>query len=158
VPASKTASVANAANRISQFGGASYVFDDEGQTISKMDASGPASFQWDARGRLKQGALPGGQIVGYGYDGVCRGVSRAANGSLMTFVYDGLDVVIDQGSGGSIEYLNGVGIDDKLRQVGGGSGALYYLQDHLGSTAALTSATGVLMEQQQYEAFGANAG
>jgi uncharacterized protein RhaS with RHS repeats len=33
-----------------------------------------------------------------------------------------------------------------------------YLQDHLGSTTALTGSSGTLIAQQQYEVFGINAG
>lgn len=50
-------------------------------------------------------------------------------------------------------------LDDKLRQSGGGSGTLYYLQDHLGSTIALTSTMGgIVQPTQQYEPFGASSG
>jgi RHS repeat-associated protein len=159
VPQSKTVSAADAANRIGQFGAASFGFDAEGQTTNKADASGANAYQWDARGRLTQVTLPNGQVVSYGYDPLGRRVSRGANGATTTFQYDGADVVIDRESGGSAyDYLNGLDIDDKLRQSGGAFGTLYFLQDHLGSTAALTGAGGALIEQQQYEAFGANAG
>jgi RHS repeat-associated protein len=158
-PQSKTATTADAANRIPQFGTATYSLNQEGQTTAKTDISGTTSYQWDARGRLTQAALPNGQAVNYGYDVLGRRINRAANGVTTTFQYDGADVVTDRESGGSAyDYLNGLGIDDKLRQSGGSIGTLYFLQDHLGSTAALTSASGALMGQQQYEAFGANAG
>jgi RHS repeat-associated protein len=159
VPQSKTVTPADAANRIGQFGTASFSFNVEGQTTSKTDASGMTTYQWDARGRLTQVTLPSGQEVSYGYDALGRRISRSANGVTTTFQYDGEDVVIDRESGGSAyDHLNGLDIDDKLRQSGGAFGTLYFLQDHLGSTAALTSAGGALIEQQQYEAFGANAG
>jgi RHS repeat-associated protein len=67
-----------------------------------------------------------------------------------------MDVVIDRGSDGSaFDYLNGFGIDVKLRQSGGGWGSLYFLQDSLGSTIALTNTSGGGVEsEQRYEAFG----
>ncbi|MCI0565550.1 MAG: hypothetical protein MN733_44365, partial [Nitrososphaera sp.] len=149
----------DAANRIGQFGGASFGFNAEGQTMSKTDGAGTSAYQWDARGRLTQVTLPNGQAVNYGYDVLGRRISRTTSGGTTTFQYDGADVVIDRESGGSAyDYLNGLDIDDKLRQSGGAFGTLYFLQDHLGSTTALTGAGGALIEQQQYEAFGANAG
>jgi RHS repeat-associated protein len=158
-PQSKTVSAADAANRVGQFGAASFGFDAEGQTANRTDASGTGTFQWDARGRLTQVTLPNGQLVNYGYDALGRRISRVTGGSATTFQYDALDVVIDRvSSGGAFDYLNGLGIDDKLRQAGGASGTLYFLQDHLGSTAALTSPGGGLVEQRQHEAFGASAG
>jgi RHS repeat-associated protein len=154
-PQSKTASAADAANRIGQFGTASFGFDVEGQTTSKTDTSGTTIYQWDARGRLVQAVLQNGSTVSYGYDVLGRRVSRAASGNVTTFQYDGKDIVIDRPSGGSaIDYLIGPDIDDSLRQSGGTSGTLYYLRDHLMSTNVLTGTGGALVEQRQYEAFG----
>jgi RHS repeat-associated protein len=158
-PQSKAVGAADAANRIGQFGAASFGFDEEGQTTAKTDASGTTAYQWDARGRLTQATLPNGQVVSYGYDVLDRRVSRAANGVTTTFQHDGADVVIDrESSGTAYDYLNGLGVDDKLRQTGGAFGTFYFLQDHLGSTSALTSTGSALIEQQPYEAFGVNAG
>ncbi len=159
-PQSKMVSTGDAANRIGQFGSATLGFDAQGQTAAKTDVSGTSAYQWDARGRLTQVTLPNGQAVSYVYDVLGRRVSRTASGSTAMFQYDGADVVIDRVSGGSdLDYLNGLGFDDKLRQSGGSWGTLYFLQDHLSSTTALVGTGGGLVEpQQQYEAFGANAG
>lgn len=158
-PQSKTATTADAANRIGQFGAASYSFNQEGQTTSKTDSSGTTNYQWDVRGRLKQATLPNGTVVSYGYDAFNRRISRSANSVTTTFQYDVDDVVIDRGSDGSNnDYLNGPDIDDKLRQTGGIYGTLYFLSDKLGNTAALANASGILNEQFQYEAFGSNSG
>ncbi len=156
-PQSKTATTADAANRIPQFGAASYSFNQEGQTTAKTDVSGTTGYQWDSRGRLTRATLPSGQAVDYGYDATGRRINRVANGVTTTFQYDSEDVVIDRESGGSAyDYLNGLGIDDKLRQNGGVWGTLYFLQDHLGGTAGLAGSGGSLVEAlQQFEAFGA---
>ncbi|MBS1786235.1 MAG: RHS repeat-associated core domain-containing protein, partial [Acidobacteria bacterium] len=48
---------------------------------------------------------------------------------------------------------------EKLRQTDIGIASYYFLQDHLGSTSALTNSSGTLIGQPvQYEAFGASAG
>ncbi|MBI3650999.1 MAG: type IV secretion protein Rhs, partial [Acidobacteria bacterium] len=138
-----------------------YSFDNLGQTTSKTDASGTTSYNWDARGRMTSASLPNGQSVSYGYDALGRRASRTANGATTSFLYDGADVVLDRASDGStVDYLNGGGIDNKLRQTSSSapSSPAYFLQDHLGSTSALTDASGAVMERQQYEPFGATSG
>jgi RHS repeat-associated protein len=158
LPAARTASAADAANRLSQFGNASCSFDPEGQTTAKTDGQGTTRYSWDARGRLAGVTLPNGQVVSYGYDAVSRRASRTANGVTTSFLYDGSDVVVDQVSGGSaVDYLHGAGIDEHLRQGQAGSG-FYFLQDHLGSTGALTDASGGLLDRAVYEPFGGSGG
>jgi RHS repeat-associated protein len=159
LPAAKTASTADAANRISQFGPSSFSFDSEGQTTRKADGQDITNYQWDARGRLAQITLPNGQEISYGFDALGRRTSRTADGVITRFLHDGDDVVLDRGSDGSAkDYLNGLAIDHKLRQKSISTGSLYFLPDHLGSTAALTNDTGNLVELSQYEAFGETQG
>jgi len=158
LPAARNAGTANAANRITQFGSASYSFDAAGQTTSKTDAQGTTGYQWDARGRLTSVASPDGQTVSYGYDALARRTSRTASGVTTSFLYDGQDVVSDSENGNTVDYLNGPGVDNKLRQGSAATGSLYFLQDHLGSTKALTDSSGAVVEQSQYESFGESAG
>ncbi|MFN0086213.1 MAG: RHS repeat-associated core domain-containing protein [Blastocatellia bacterium] len=152
--APKTAAVADAVNRISQFGQADYSFDNLGQTVTRTDSQGVANYNWDARGRLASATISGGQTVSYSYDAVGRRKSRTVGGITTTFLYDGMDVVRDTiGDTFVVDYLNGPGVDQKLRQIGA-SGNVYFLLDHVGSTIALASASGGVIERAQYEAFG----
>ena len=153
-PTALTAVGADGANRIAQAGGTSYGFDAEGQTATKAEPGGATQYGWDGRGRLTRATLPNGQAVTYGYDALGRRANRSSGGATTTFLYDGADVVLDNGSdGGSVDYINGPGIDDKLRQTTSSS-PLYFLQDHLGSTIALTDGSGAAVERQRYEPFG----
>jgi RHS repeat-associated protein len=158
LPPSRNVSAADANNRIAQFGEAGFGFDAEGQTISKANAQGTTRYEWDARGRLTRAVLSNGQAVSYGYDALGRLASRSA-GTTTSFLYDGVDIVLDRGSDGStVDYLNGMGIDEKLRQTNAGLGRLYFIHDHLGSTATLTGENSGVAEQLRYEAFGESAG
>jgi RHS repeat-associated protein len=157
LPTNKSVPQANAANRIAQFGQAGLSFDNEGQTTTRTDDRGTAVYEWDARGRLKKVTMPNGQIVDYGYDTLGRRINRTADGATTNFVYDGQDVVLDRAGSSTVDYLNGFGIDNKLRLTNGGLGALYFLRDNLGSTAALVNGAGSLIERTWYEAFGVSA-
>jgi YD repeat-containing protein len=130
-------------------GAASYTFDNLGQTGAKTDASGTTNYNWDAHGRMTSATLPSGQAVSYGYDALGRRASRTANGATTSFLHNGADVVLDKASdGSSVEYLNGGGIDNKLRQTSSSapSSPAYFLQDHQGSTVALTDASGTMQD------------
>ncbi|MEW6131401.1 MAG: RHS repeat-associated core domain-containing protein [Acidobacteriota bacterium] len=110
-------------------------------------------MSYDAMNRVTQ------SVVDYAYDGLGRRASRTINHTTTNFLYDGADVVLDRRSDStSVSYLNGIGIDDKLRQASNAASSLYFLQDHLGSTTALTDASGAVVERQQYEPFGASMG
>jgi RHS repeat-associated protein len=54
-------------------------------------------------------------------------------------------------------YFNGPGIDNHLRQTSATTGVSYFLNDHLGSTAALTNVNGNPVEQENYDSFGNSA-
>ncbi|HET6974814.1 MAG TPA: RHS repeat-associated core domain-containing protein [Pyrinomonadaceae bacterium] len=156
LPTAKTVAPADAANRIAQFGTASYAFDNEGQTTTRTDAPTISNFTWDARGRLRRVSLSNGQSVDYTYDALGRRTSRTASGSITNFLYDDKDVVLDSRmDGATAEYLNGQKIDDKLRQRDSSStNQLYFLQDRLASTLALTNMVGGITEMERYGAFG----
>jgi RHS repeat-associated protein len=158
-PAEKLAGPADAANRVRQFGTNTYDFNSAGQTTHKSNASGTTQYNWDARGRLTSASLPNGQNVSYGYDLFDRRTSRTAGGLTTQFLYDESEVVLDRVSNGSsVDYLSGAGVDEHLRQKSSSLGSLYTLQDQVGSTAALTDASGTVAERQQYEPFGAGGG
>ncbi len=155
LPAANSASDADAANRIHQFGPVTYSFDLEGQATTRTDSHGTTTFHWDSRGQLRQVVLPGGQTVNYGYDALGRLSTRTLNGVTTNFLHDGGDVVLDSRTDGStINYLQGGGIDLKLRQTSTATGPLYFLQDRLGSTTALTDTGGNVVELFQYEPYG----
>ncbi len=158
LPAAKTIAPADAANRVSQSGNVTYSFDPEGQTTSKSDANGTTTYRWDARSRLTGVTLPNSTQTEYSYDALGRRASRTANNTTTKFLYNGADVVVDKvGNTVTADYLNGPGMDNKLRQTSN-LGNLYFLQNQIGSTIALTGASGGVVEQPSYEPFGASAG
>ncbi|HYG83051.1 MAG TPA: RHS repeat-associated core domain-containing protein, partial [Pyrinomonadaceae bacterium] len=144
-------------NKVVTVGPTSYSYDSNGNLTQKVDAAGVWQYAWDYENRLKQVTRPDGQTVLYRYDALGRRVRRGSGGGWTDYVYDGHDVVKDVNSDGSaVEYLNGPGVDDKLRQMGN-AGTYYFVQDHLGSTRALTDGGGDVVENVSYDSFGNGA-
>ena len=143
-------------NRLVSSNSTSLSYDANGNLSSKTDASGTWTYTSDFENRLTQAALSGGVTVTYSYDALGRHVQRTSSTTGTTkFVYDGADVVRDlDGSGATIaDYLNGPGIDNKLRLIAGGTPA-YFIVDHLGTTRALTDASGAVTSSISYDSYG----
>jgi RHS repeat-associated protein len=143
-------------NRLTNTATTSYVYNSNGNMTQKTVGANTTQYIWDYENRLKQVILPSGQNVVYKYDALGRRSERNVNNSASwtKFTYDGQDVILDQNSDGtSVTYLNGLGIDNKIRQTVNGQ-AQYFLSDHLGSTTALTDATGAVIASTSYDSFG----
>jgi RHS repeat-associated protein len=150
-------------NRLTSTSSVSYGYDANGNLTSKTDAAGTWTYSWDFENRLKQVVKPSGMTVSYKYDALGRRIQRTPSVGVSTnFIYDGQDVLKDINSDGStVDYLNGPGIDNKLRLTDSrlaSTGPLYFLQDQLGSTTALTNSGGGIAAQVTYDAFGNSAG
>jgi RHS repeat-associated protein len=146
-------------NRLTSTNTTAYVYDNNGNLISRSDSSGTTQLEWDFENRLTQVVTPAAGSVTYKYDALGRRVQTApSSGAATNFTYDGDDIAQEQTSTGVItDYLNGPGIDNKIRQK---TGTIYnyFSQDHLGSTTALTDSNGSLVERETYDAYGNTAG
>jgi RHS repeat-associated protein len=146
-------------NRLTNTSMGSYSYDTNGNLVSRTDSGGTTQYVWDFENRLKQVTVPNGTTITYKYDAIGRRIQRARIGGISTnFIYDDQDVVKDLNSDGStVDYLNGPGVDNKLRLKDSrlsATGPLYFVQDHLGSTTALTNSLGVAVSQISYDSFG----
>jgi YD repeat-containing protein len=117
---------------------ATYSYDNNGNLISKSDASGTTTFTFNEENQLTQVTLPNALTVNYKYDGLGRRIQRTTSGGANErYVFDGNDALIDLNSDWSVAttYFNDRGIDNHLRQTNSATGVSYFLADHLGSTA-----------------------
>ena len=140
---------------------AAYAFDNNGNMLRKTDSAGTWQYYWNAENQLVRVVKPGAgplpyRTINYRYDALGRRVQRQMKrGGTTDFTYDGQDVILDQKSDGSTTtYINGPGIDNKLKQTSSVTGTHYYLQDHLGSTTALTNSSGNVSSQITYDGYG----
>lgn len=164
-------------NRLTTDGVYNYAYDAEGNLTKRTEiATGNTrEFQWDHRNRLTMlsdknasGVLQ--QVVRYSYDSLGRRISKqvdttpldTVDAAIEQYVYDGEDVILDfvdpDGSGPAASqqttrYLRGPGIDNLLA-IESANGTNWVLQDHLGSTRALVSSAGVLVQSIDYDSFG----
>ena len=148
-------------NKLASTTSATYTYDNNGRQLTKADGSGTRTLTWDHENRLKQVTLPGSPTVANKYDALGRRIQRTTNaGADERYVYDGPDVVADLNSSSAVTttYFNGPGIDDHLRQTNPSTGVSYFLTDHLGTTTALTDASGNVVETLSYDSFGNNTG
>jgi RHS repeat-associated protein len=151
-------------NKIVSTQSATYTYDGNGNMTSRWDATGRWYFTWDSENRLVRVLRPGWRPVSYrtitySYDALGRRIERSSKTSgTERYTYDGQDVVLEQkSSGAQTTYINGPGIDNKLKQTSGGVSS-YFLQDHLGSTTALTNASGAVTSSATYDGYGRQTG
>jgi RHS repeat-associated protein len=141
-------------NKVVSTATANYVYDANGNMVSKAEGSNFWRYGYDYENRLVS-ASTRKQTVRYRYDALGRRVQRYIVGGRENtkFIYDGQDVLVDDNSGTLTKYINGAGIDNKLRSQTGNT-VNYFLADHLGSTNGLTDASGNLTASTSYDAFG----
>jgi RHS repeat-associated protein len=151
-------------NKIVTTQSAQYTYDANGNMTSRFDAAGRWYFNWDSENRLVRVVKPGWRpvayrTISYSYDALGRRVERRSKtGGTESYTYDGQDVILDQNSSGAqTTYINGPGIDNKLK-VTTAAGSSYFLQDHLGSTTAMTDANGAVTSSATYDGYGRQTG
>lgn len=146
-------------NRLTGANSSSMTYDPDGNLLSKTTSAATTQYTWDFENRLKRASLPNGNVVTFKYDALGRRIERNAivgsSSATTRFVYDGADVVRDVDATGAtqIDYVNGPGVDNKLRQTTPAA-VHYFVQDHLGSTRALTNASGSVVASLAYDSFG----
>ncbi len=160
---------------------ADFTYNNNGTLTSKTDGTGNTTYSWDADNRLIQvhsiqastdngggDDLPDLEYtVTYKYDALGRRIQRVATVSgprprfsSTNFVFENRDVIEDINDDGTVitKYVNGPGVDNKLSQTNAVNGTLYFSLDHLGSTRALTDASGNVVENRSYDSFGNSSG
>jgi RHS repeat-associated protein len=149
------------ANELLQFNAADMAYDENGNLLSRTDACGTTTYEWDARDRLvgitgyKADCSP--LTASLAYDPVGRRVEKTINGTTTMYLYDGLDIIMEMDETGTptASYIRTLSIDEPLARVELGSGSVrYYLADALGSVTALTDENGVVKTTYSYDPFG----
>jgi len=97
-------------------------------------------------------------VGSFQYDAVGRRIAKTLNGTTTTVLHDGVNPT--QEATGAIvrNLLTGLGVDDSLSYASGSGETRLSLTDALGSTIALTDASGAVVTEYTYEPFGSTTG
>jgi RHS repeat-associated protein len=146
-PTTVTSASYNADNQLTQWTTASSSvtpsYDLNGNMVcdnysSSTSSCTAKSYTWDSRNRMR--TITGGSS--FGYDGFGRRTSTTLAGTTKAYLYDGMNAVEELESNTThAVMLNGPGLDNHLGRSVNGAWS-YGLNDALGSTMALTPATG----------------
>jgi RHS repeat-associated protein len=146
VEGTTTSYIYDLADRMTTAGGVTYTYDNNGNQTGR----GADVFGWDIEDRLTS-ATVGGNPVSYSYRGDDLRHSKTQAGVTTVYTWDlaaELPVVLQEGN---TSYVYGLGLISQTT----GTTTSYPLADGLGSTAALTDASGAVTATYTYDVFGA---
>ena len=118
-----------------------YVYDYNGNTLTKVVGSNTTSYAWDYENRLTSVTLPGsGGTVSFAYDPFGRRIEKISPTTTSIFAYDGDNLIEATNSSGTAvaRYSEGLNIDEPLAMLRS-STTSYYDADGLGSITSLIS-------------------
>ncbi len=139
-------------NRLTAFEGKSCLYDKNGNLIKKGDDS----FIYDYENHLIQRTISG-VTTRYFYDGKGRRRKKIVNGKVTKYILDInsplFKVLAETNESGEIQsyYVYGIGLISKITADGQ---PYYYHYNSLGSTIALTDASGSITDKYAYDDFG----
>ncbi len=146
----------NSSNQLTSTPAATFTYDGNGNTITKVDSSGNTQYTWDFENHLSSVVLPGtAGVVTFKYDPFGRRLQKGSAAGTVNYLYDGSNNVEEVDSSGTLlaRYAQGDGIDEPLAEARGGTSG-FYEQDGLGSVTSLSRSAGALADTYTYNSFG----
>ena len=146
----------NTSNELTSTPNVLYSYDNNGNTQTKIDATGTTTYAWDFENRLTSVALPGtGGSVSFKYDPFGRRIYKSSSSGTSIFAYDGDNLVEEANSSGTAvaRYAQTQNVDEPLAMLRS-SATSYYEADGLDSVSSLSNATGALAQTYTFDSFG----
>ncbi len=146
-----TSYTANELNQYTAVGNLAPSHDANGN----LNGQGVWTYSYDAQNRLIT-AQKNGTNATFFYDGRNRCVKRTINSTTTYLYYDDWSLVEERSASDGLLaiYVNGANIDEIIARTLP-AGMVYHHQDVLGSTVALSGATGNVLERYSYDVYGA---
>ncbi len=162
--AATTTTGTHAGNRLTAWGGTNYTYDLDGNMVTRRVGTDSTMFTWSPDNRLLK-VKRGSDSTEYDYNAEGQMIRRKKQGKIERhFLWDGDQLVVELDSAATsrvAEYAYWLGIDQPVALVTGNTSIAkvrYYDQDVTGNVSGLwdpTSGTPVLVQNLQYEPFGA---
>ena len=147
----------NASNELTATSNASYTYDSNGNTLTKVISSNTTTYAWDYENRLTSVTLPSsGGTVTFKYDPLGRRIYKSlSTGGTSVFAYDGDNMIEETNASGTVvaRYAQGQSIDEPLAMLRS-STTSYYNVDGLGSITSLANGSGTLTQSYTFDSFG----
>jgi RHS repeat-associated protein len=146
----------NSSNELTSTPAATFTYDSNGNTLTKVDSSGTTTYNWDFENRLTSVMLPGTSgTVSFTYDPFGRRIRKSSTSGTINYLYDRANVIEESDASGNAiaRYVQDAGIDNPLAEVRPETTS-FYEADGLGSVTSLTNTTGTISNVYTYDAFG----
>jgi RHS repeat-associated protein len=146
----------NASNEMTANSNASYTYDSNGNTLTKVIGSNTTTYAWDYENRLTSVTLPSsGGTVTFKYDPLGRRIQKVSPTFTSIFAYDSDNLIETVNSSGGVvsRYAQTQNIDEPLAELRSGTTS-HYEADGLGSITSLTNAAGAIANTYTYDSYG----
>ena len=148
----------NASNHLTSISGSpgtTFTYDNNGNTLTKVDSGGTTTYAWDYENRLTSVTLPSTAVVSFKYDPLGRRIRKVTSSSTTIYAYDGENIVEETDAAGTAQarLAMGLNIDEPLAQLRSGT-IHFYSADGLGSITLLTDTAGATAATYRYDTFG----
>lgn len=146
----------NQADQLLSAGNEAFRYDPNGNLIERKGANGAiTTYTYDAQDRLTSVKLASGEEIQYRYAPTGERISRTDAKGTIYYVTDGTNLLaeLDAALKPRAIYIHGPSIDQPLLMSRDGETSSFHA-DQLGSIARLTDASGAVIANYEYDAFG----
>ncbi len=141
-------------NQLNSYNGVSFGYDDNGNTVSKIEGGVTASYGYDIENRL---VTYSNETISasYKYDFLGRRVKKEVNDTITQYLWDGNVIIAELNASNNITKLYTYNPqNNEPISMTEGSDTYYFLNDHLMTPQKMVDSSGAVVWSAEYKAFG----